>query len=93
MLGWLRNLFSRSPQIIRVEVTVNVPEIRVFTVNSGEATGASTITKGGPVSQVEEGSDRFKSPPQLTDDDRLDQLAGKFGQLKTPQVNFGQDNK
>jgi hypothetical protein len=78
--------------VIRVEVTINVPEIHVFTVDSGQATRQGPIAESGPVPQVEEGSDRLKSPPQFTDDDRLDQLAGKFGKLKIPQVDFGQEN-
>jgi hypothetical protein len=90
MIGWLKKLLKREDPVIRVEVTIHVPEIRVLTTCSGKGQEGSTNTQGESGPRSGEGGFRLRSAP-VSDEESLDLLSKKFGKMQTPEVEFGQE--
>jgi hypothetical protein len=95
MLAWLRNILCCKPveHVVRVEVNVHVKELRLFIHDSREASTKDPITESGSSASVAQGTSGFRAAPEITDQDRLEQLEGKFNNLKLPKASFGTEDK
>jgi hypothetical protein len=89
MLGRFLRWLLGPPKVV-VEVNINVPEIHVFTHGSGKNSEKADIAEHRSGSHDnQEGF--IKSPPAVTDEERLQDFEDKFENFKTPEVNLGQD--
>lgn len=80
-----------GPPKINVEVTINVPEIHVFT-NGSEGSKAQPSASRSGVHAEEEGF-KLGNAPEVTDEERLSDFEKKFTKFKAPEINLGQDQK
>lgn len=89
MITWLRNLWRRDP--IRIEVTVNVSPIHVFTSGS-EAQAKAAQSTCGPAPATESRSDSTgPSAPPASEDIALANFTSRLGQINKPKAEFGKE--
>ena len=93
MIEWLKNLFHRDPPKLKVEVTIHVPTINVFTHGSTEEKKESNIAESGSGTSVEQEGPILRNAPPITDQERITSLGQRLQNIHTPEVDFGKEHK
>jgi hypothetical protein len=88
MIGFFKKLLYGSVEPIRVEVTINVPEIKVFI--SGGLQGEAVSDSGSRARAYEGGCAEVDESRSV--DYKLEELGKKYsGKTVLPEVSFGQE--
>lgn len=85
MFGFLKGLFGPR----KVEVTIHVEDIRVI-ISKPESEEESQPTIGPGKRAVEVRCPTLIAP-EVSDDERLEEISERFKNIRTPNVQFGED--
>ncbi len=85
MFGFLKGLFGPK----KIEVTVHVEDIRVI-ISKPESEEKSQITTGPGKGSIKDGRPTFTAP-EVSDEEKLEEIGERFKNIRTPNVQFGED--
>jgi len=85
MFGFLKGLFGPR----KVEVTVHVEDIRVI-ISKSEPEEGSQAAVGPGKGSVKDGCPALIAP-EVSDEEKLEEIGERFKNIKTPNVQFGED--
>jgi len=85
MFGFLKGLFGPR----KIEVIVHVEDIRVI-ISKPESEERSQVAVGPGKGSIKDGCSTLIAP-EVSDDEKLEEIGERFKNIKTPNVKFGED--
>jgi hypothetical protein len=91
MFQWIRRIFNNEPVVVKIEVTINVPTIHVFTSGPKVSEAASPVV-GSSIFPEASGTS-INSPPPITTEEKIDTIRNRFKSVPMPEVKFGEERE
>jgi len=85
MFGFLKGLFGPR----KVEVIIHVEDIRVI-ISKPESEEESQASVGPGTRSIKDGRPTLIAP-EISDEEKLEEIGKRFKDIRTPNIQFGED--